>query len=207
MSELKQRVAHCFAPDGELSRHISNFKSRQSQLDLAEQTAQVIEDCTALVAEAGTGTGKTFAYLVPALLSGKRVLLSTATKNLQDQLFQKDLPLVREALGVPVTVALLKGRQNYVCHFHLERALLDGRLSSKQDVHYLHKISEFKNQTSTGDKSDCAGVPENSAVWGMVTSNRGNCLGSECPHADVCFVNKARQSALDAEVVVINHHL
>lgn len=207
MNELQTRVAESFAQSGDLSRHIPNFKSRQSQLDLAQKVSLAIAENSALVAEAGTGTGKTFAYLVPALLSGKRVLVSTATKNLQDQLFQKDLPLVRDALGIPVSVALLKGRQNYVCHFHLERALLDGRLGSKQDVHYLQVIKQFKEQTRSGDKSECQGVPESAGVWSLVTSNRDNCLGGECPHSDVCFVNQARKEALEAEVVVINHHL
>lgn len=207
MNQLQTRVAESFAQNGDLSRHIPNFKSRQSQLDLADRVSLAIDQSSALVAEAGTGTGKTFAYLVPALLSGKRVLVSTATKNLQDQLFQKDLPLVRDALGIPVTVALLKGRQNYVCHFHLERALLDGRLGSKQDVHYLQVIKQFKEQTRSGDKSDCLGVPESAAVWSLVTSNRDNCLGGECPHSEACFVNRARKEALEAEVVVINHHL
>ena len=186
---------------------MTGFSARQSQLEMAAAVGQAIEAQSALVVEAGTGTGKTFAYVVPALLSGKRVLLSTASKTLQDQLFNKDLPLVRDALGVPIHLALLKGRQNYVCHFHTERALREARLLSPRDVDYLQKVKLFLTRTHSGDKADCAGVPEDSSVWSWVTSNKDNCLGSECPNASECFVNKARREALDAEVVVINHHL
>ena len=160
-----------------------------------------------LVAEAGTGTGKTFAYLVPALLSGGKVIISTGTKTLQDQLFDRDIQVVREALKVPVTVALLKGRSNYVCHYHLERARHEGRFPTQDDARYLPIITNFARNTTTGDKSDLPGVPENAAVWSYVTSTRENCLGSDCQHYDKCFVMEARKQALAAEVVVVNHHL
>ena len=160
-----------------------------------------------MVAEAGTGTGKTFAYLVPALLSGGKVIISTGTKTLQDQLFGRDIPTVRDALKVPVTVALLKGRANYVCHHHLERAKDDGRLPTRDDVMHLARIESFARITTTGDRADCTEVPENAGVWPLVTSTRDNCLGSQCTHYDKCFVMKARKQALEADVVVVNHHL
>lgn len=160
-----------------------------------------------MVAEAGTGTGKTFAYLVPALLSGGKVIISTGTKTLQDQLFGRDIPTVRDALKVPVTVALLKGRANYVCHHHLERAKDDGRLPTRDDVMHLARIESFARITMTGDRADCTEVPENAGVWPLVTSTRDNCLGSQCTHYDQCFVMKARKQALEADVVVVNHHL
>lgn len=207
MSDTFELLNAAFAPGGALARNLPGFTARKSQLEMARAVGESIENRTALVVEAGTGTGKTFAYVVPALLSGRRVLLSTATKTLQDQLFNKDLPMVRNALGVPVTLALLKGRQNYLCHFHLDRALKEARLPSPREVDHLQKVRLFAGRTQTGDRADCAGVPEDSAVWGWVTSNKDNCLGGECPHASECFVNKARRDALDAEVVVVNHHL
>ncbi|WP_370261125.1 ATP-dependent DNA helicase [Limnobacter sp.] len=207
MSEITQPVLQAFSADGELARALPGFSARHSQLAMASAVERAIEQRSALVVEAGTGTGKTFAYVVPALLSGKRVLLSTATKTLQDQLFAKDLPLVRQALGLPLQIALLKGRQNYVCHFHLERALREARLPTPREVDHLQKVKLFLGRTQTGDRADCAGVPEDSAVWSWVTSNKDNCLGGECPHLNDCFVNKARRDALDADVVVVNHHL
>jgi len=207
MFDFSEPLNDAFAPGGALSRRLPGFTARDSQIEMARAVGKAIDTQSALVVEAGTGTGKTFAYVVPALLSGRRVLLSTATKTLQDQLFSKDLPLVREALGVPVNVALLKGRQNYVCHFHLARALNEARLPSPKEVDHLQKVKVFAQRTHTGDRADCAGVPEDSAVWAWVTSNKDNCLGSECPNASECFVNKARRDALDAEVVVVNHHL
>src|SRR5690606_23901925 len=160
-----------------------------------------------LVAEAGAGTGKTFAYLVPAWLSGGKVIISTGTKTLQDQLFNRDLPAVRDALKVPVTVSMLKGRANYVCHFHLERAKNEGRFISREDAVYIQKISVFAENSSTGDKAELTDVPENATVWPMVTSTRDNCLGQECEYYKDCFVMEARKRALAADVVVVNHHL
>ncbi len=160
-----------------------------------------------LVAEAGTGTGKTFAYLVPALLSGGKVLISTGTKNLQDQLFDRDLPAVRNAIAAGNTTALLKGRSNYVCLYRLERARGEARLGSREDTIQLAAIERFSKQTKTGDRSDLSEVPENSPVWIHATSTRDNCLGQECPKYKDCFVISARKNALTADVVVINHHL
>src|SRR5438477_2313658 len=196
-----------FGPDGPLARDLSAYRFRPQQLAMAEAIALAIETRGQLLAEAGTGTGKTFAYLVPALLSGGKVIVSTGTKTLQDQLFQRDLPLIRDALKVPVSVALLKGRGNYVCHHHLERASAQGTFASRADAAYLPRIASFARTSTTGDKSELADVPENAGIWADVTSTRENCLGSECADYDRCFVMNARKQALAADVVVINHHL
>ena len=174
---------------------------------MADAVARAIASRGPLIAEAGTGTGKTFAYLVPALLYGGKVIVSTGTKPLQDQLFQRDLPMVRDALGVPATLALLKGRANYVCQHHLERAAAEGRLPSREDVRHLPKIIAFARASESGDRGMLADVPENASIWPLVTSTRDNCLGSNCAHHGECFVLKARKDALDADVVVVNHHL
>ncbi|KVP73583.1 ATP-dependent DNA helicase [Burkholderia ubonensis] len=160
-----------------------------------------------LIVEAGTGTGKTYAYLVPAMLWGGKVIVSTGTKHLQDQLFLRDLPTVRDALAVPVTVAMLKGRANYLCHYYLQRTADNGRLPSRQDTAYLQEIVRFAKVTRSGDKAELASVPENAPVWSMVTSTRDNCLGQECPHYKDCFVMQARREAQQADIVVVNHHL
>jgi len=174
---------------------------------MAQAVARAITLRQPLVAEAGTGTGKTFAYLVPALLYGGKVIVSTGTKTLQDQLFERDLPLIRDALAAPITVALLKGRANYVCHHHLERTAREGRLPTRADARYLPKIVAFARASERGDRAELADVPENAAIWPLVTSTRDNCLGSNCAFYRECFVMKARKEALDADVVVINHHL
>jgi len=196
-----------FAVRGALARVVREFRARPFQLEMARVVARTIESRSVLVAEAGTGTGKTFAYLVPALMSGGKVIISTGTKTLQDQLFDRDIPTLRAALNLPVTVALLKGRANYVCHHHLGRALADGRLPTREDARHLAAIERFARTSTSGDRADCAGVPEGAAAWGYATSTRENCLGSECRHFDRCFVVKARGEALAADVVVVNHHL
>ncbi|MGF6778769.1 ATP-dependent DNA helicase [Paraburkholderia sp. GAS334] len=160
-----------------------------------------------LIVEAGTGTGKTYAYLVPAMLWGGKVIVSTGTKHLQDQLFQRDIPTVRDALAVPVSVAMLKGRANYLCHYYLQRTADNGRLPSRQETSYLQDIVRFAKITRTGDKAELASVPETAQVWSMVTSTRENCLGQECPHYKDCFVMQARREAQQADIVVVNHHL
>ncbi|MEY2632862.1 MAG: hypothetical protein RIR00_1516, partial [Pseudomonadota bacterium] len=202
-----QALEHFFSSDGPLAAAIPGYRLRQQQLDMANRVATAINSQQVLVAEAGTGTGKTFAYLVPAMLSGGKVIISTGTKTLQDQLFNKDVPMVRAALGAPVRVALLKGRANYVCHYHLERALNDGRFLTPEDAGYARRIKRFLKETRTGDKAECYDVPENSQVWDLATSNRDNCLGQECPHHKECFVLAARREALAADLVVVNHHL
>ena len=174
---------------------------------MAKAIAQAIADQKTLIAEAGTGTGKTFAYLVPALLWGGKTIVSTGTKNLQDQLFLRDIPTVRAALRAPVSVALLKGRSNYVCHYHLERTMQNGRMTSRDDVGHLREISRFIKMTSSGDKAELSKVPENASIWNLVTSTRDTCMGAECQYYQDCFVMKARREAQQADVVVVNHHL
>ena len=200
-------VHGAFAAGGVLAQSIPGFAARGSQLEMATAVADAIDAQGVLIAEAGTGTGKTFAYLVPALLKGGKVIVSTGTKNLQDQLFARDIPTVRRALKAPVTIALLKGRSNYLCHYWLERTSKEGKLPSKEDVKHLRKIQLFAKHTQSGDKAELADVPENAGIWGMVTSTRENCLGQECPKYKECFVMQARQDALKADVVVVNHHL
>lgn len=196
-----------FSPEGPLAAAIPGYRGRVQQQEMAASVARAIERQSILVAEAGTGTGKTFAYLVPTLLSGGKVIISTGTKTLQDQLFNKDIPTVREALGVPVQVALLKGRSNYLCHYHLDLAGKEGRFSSKEDAAYLPKLRRFLQTTRTGDKAECFEVPETATVWSAVTSTRENCLGQDCPNHKDCFVLAARKEAVSADVVVVNHHL
>jgi ATP-dependent DNA helicase DinG len=200
-------IETAFAADGPLATAIPGFAARPQQLEMAERIAAALKDNGVLVAEAGTGTGKTYAYLVPALLSGGKVIISTGTKTLQDQLFNRDLPTVRAALKVPVSVALLKGRANYVCHYHLARNLIDGRFQNPQDAVHLRAIGRFMEITQTGDKAECPEVPEDAAAWMYATSSRDNCLGQECPDIKECFVAAARRAAMEADVVVVNHHL
>jgi ATP-dependent DNA helicase DinG len=196
-----------FSPDGPLARAITGYRVRAQQVDMAERIATAIHGCSVFIAEAGTGTGKTFAYLVPALQSGGKVIVSTGTKTLQDQLFNKDLPMVREALKAPVRIALLKGRANYVCPYHLRRALADGRFLTRDDAADARRISVFAKITHSGDKAECLDVPENSPVWNHATSTRENCLGQDCPDYRGCFVMQARREAMAADLVVVNHHL
>jgi ATP-dependent DNA helicase DinG len=203
MSDLE----HLFSPEGPLAALIPGYRMRTQQVEMAVAIGEAIKAGSQLVAEAGTGTGKTFAYLVPALLSGGKVIISTGTKTLQDQLFNRDLPAVRDALKVPVTVAMLKGRSNYVCHFHLERAMREGRFASREDANYVHKIRAFAEHSPTGDKAELTDVPENATIWPAVTSTRDNCMGQECAYYKECFVMEARKRALAADVVVVNHHL
>ena len=196
-----------FSPGGPLASSIDGYRVRPQQLEMAERIAAAIDSQAVFIAEAGTGTGKTFAYLVPALRSGGKVIVSTGTKTLQDQLFNKDLPMVREALKAPVRIALLKGRANYVCPYHLERALADGRFLTREDAADARRIASFAKTTRSGDKAECGEVSENSPVWMHATSTRDNCLGQECPVYKDCFVMAARREAMAADLVVVNHHL
>ena len=204
---MSAEVERFFSEQSPLAAEVASFRPRAQQREMALAVAEAIRDNAILVVEAGTGTGKTFAYLVPALLAGGKVIISTGTKNLQDQLFQKDLPMVRDALKAPVSVALLKGRANYVCHYHLERALSDGRFATREDIKHLGKIKKYAKVSDSGDKSGLSDVPENAPIWMQVTSTRDNCLGQECPQHKDCFVLKARSEAMKADIVVVNHHL
>jgi ATP-dependent DNA helicase DinG len=204
---VSTEVERFFSEQSPLATEVASFRPREQQREMALAVAEAIRGNEILVVEAGPGTGKTFAYLVPALLAGGKVIISTGTKNLQDQLFQKDLPMVRDALKAPVSVALLKGRANYVCHYHLERALSDGRFATREDIKHLGKIKHYAKVSDSGDKGGLADVPENAPIWMHVTSTRDNCLGQECPNHKECFVLKARSDAMKADIVVVNHHL
>ncbi|NYT24924.1 ATP-dependent DNA helicase [Alcaligenaceae bacterium] len=203
-----QDLDDIFSAEGPLAAAAPAFRPRGAQLEMARAIEAAIRDRATLIAEAGTGTGKTWAYLVPAFLSGVKVLVSTGTRTLQDQLFRRDIPRLREALALPITIALLKGRGNYVCHYHLERLQLDERaLRSRSEVSQLRAITVFAGRSRTGDRADLAEVPEEADIWHRVTSTRENCLGQECPHVKDCFVLKARRQAQEADLVVVNHAL
>lgn len=196
-----------FSEQGPLAQAAQGYRLRPQQLAMAHAIAGAIEKHEVLVAEAGTGTGKTFAYLIPALLSGGKVIVSTGTKTLQDQLYNRDIPAVRAALQVQVSVAILKGRANYVCHYHLERTRNEGRFFNREDVKFLPLIERYAKVSDNGDKSGLGAVPEDAGIWSFVTSSRENCLGQECAFHKECFVLEARRRAQAADVVVVNHHL
>jgi ATP-dependent DNA helicase DinG len=204
---IAARIAQAFAAGGELARAVPGFVPRDSQAEMAAAVHAAITDCATLVAEAGTGTGKTFAYLVPALLAGGKLLISTGTKPLQDQLYRKDLPAVLRALKLNAATALLKGRANYLCLHRMARAEAEALLPSREDARHLRAIMRFAALTTSGDRAELAEVPENAPIWPLVTSTRDNCLGSECPRFGDCFVFRARREAQAADVVVVNHHL
>ena len=193
--------------DGALAERLAGFSPRLAQQEMAARIEQALADQSVFIAESGTGTGKTFAYLVPALLSGKKILISTGTRHLQDQLYHRDLPFIRDILAVPVATALLKGRSNYLCLHHLERLETEPRFTGKKDQSDLVTLRHWAGRSKRGDIAEVSDIPEDSAVWPLVTSTADNCLGSDCPHYDACFVNRARREALAADVVVVNHHL
>jgi len=204
---LENKVRDAFAQDGVLSRAADQFRERSGQTDMAMAVARTIDQGGVLVVEAGTGVGKTFSYLVPALLSGERVLLSTATKTLQDQLFGRDLPRLVEAFGLPVRTALLKGRGSYLCLHRLDMARHDASLPERGSLRTLAKIEQWSKATRTGDLAELPGLDERSPLIPLITSTRENCLGAQCPQFKPCHVNLARREALAADIVVINHHL
>ncbi len=206
--DFVSRVGSLYAPGGLMSQKIPGFRPREGQQAFAEEVARAIEARSTLIAEAGTGTGKTFAYLIPAIVAGVRTIVSTAGKSLQDQLYHKDIPQIRKTLGLPVTVSLLKGRANYICPYRLELAQSEDMLPERDSYQKLRLIAAFAAHTETGDKAELPDVPEDDRLWPMVTSTRENCLGREkCPHWDGCFVRKAREKALNSDVVIVNHHL
>lgn len=204
---LIQQVAQAFGPDSLLARALPAFRAREGQTQMALAVARTLQNGGALVVEAGTGVGKTFSYLVPALLSGQRVLLSTATKNLQDQLFRRDLPLLVKTLGLPVRTALLKGRASYLCLHRLDIARQDNASADAWSQRALARIERWAQSTVSGDLAELPGLDERSPLIPLVTSTRENCLGSQCPQFKACHVNLARREALGADLVVINHHL
>ncbi|MDF9400814.1 ATP-dependent DNA helicase [Vibrio sp. 1180_3] len=202
-------IAKTFSSQGALGKAIPGFQARQAQIDMAEAVAKAITQQSQLVVEAGTGTGKTFAYLVPALLSGKKIIISTGSKNLQEQLFHRDLPLMVDALGFFGNVALLKGRANYLCLDRLSRQMIESHTNEAdpQLLTQLVKVRSWSSETKSGDLGECDELPEDSLIIPTITSTNDNCLGKECPSYVDCFVSKARRKAMDADVVVVNHHL
>ncbi|NNN60452.1 MULTISPECIES: ATP-dependent DNA helicase [Vibrio] len=202
-------IAKTFSQHGALGKAIPGFQGRQAQVDMALAVAKAIENQSQLVVEAGTGTGKTFAYLVPALLSGKKVIISTGSKNLQEQLFHRDLPLMVEALGFYGQVALLKGRANYLCLDRLSRQMVESHHAQSDPtlLTQLVKVRSWSSSTKSGDLGECDELAEDSMIIPTITSTNDNCLGKECLSYQDCFVSKARRKAMEADIVVVNHHL
>jgi ATP-dependent DNA helicase DinG len=207
MIHLAPASAEALSEGGALASHLDAFVARPAQLTLTAAIADAFEQREVLLAEAGTGTGKTFAYLVPALLSGLRTIISTGTRALQDQLYHRDLPRVRAALGVGHSSALLKGRANYLCRYRLQQARGEPRFSSPEQMAQFQRILAWSGRTRHGDMAELEALPEDSPLYPMVTSTVDNCLGTECPYWSECFVVQARQRAQAADVVVVNHHL
>lgn len=207
MSQLSQASRQALGEGGALAVRLEQFVPRQAQLSLTAAIADALEARDTLLAEAGTGTGKTFAYLVPVLLSGLKAILSTGTRALQDQLFHRDLPRVRAALGVGHSAALLKGRANYLCRYRLGQARAAPQFVSREQVDQFQRIVVWSGRTRHGDMAELESLPEDSPLLPMVTSTVDNCLGTECPFWDDCFVVQARQRAQAADIVVVNHHL
>ncbi len=206
-SALARACRDALSDGGVLAVRIPGFAPRVPQQQLSMAIAETVEDRVVLLAEAGTGTGKTFAYLVPALLSGLKTIVSTGTRALQDQLYHRDLPRVRDALGIGVKTSLLKGRANYLCKYRLEKSKGEPRFTSKDQITQFQRIVAWSGRTRMGDLAELDALPEDSPLLPMVTSTTDNCLGSECPFWDDCFVVQARQRAQAADVVVVNHHL
>jgi ATP-dependent DNA helicase DinG len=205
VSGLPGLTADAFAAEGPLARALPDFEPRPGQVDMAGHVARVLEDGGVLLAEAATGTGKTLAYLVPAILSRQRVLVSTGTKNLQEQIFFKDIPALRQALDVNFTATYMKGRANYLCLHRLDQ-LSDSGLPAMHDV-FLPIIREWSARTETGDRAELQDLPEDLPFWNEVSATAETCLGTECPRYDDCFVTRMRQRAAASDVVIVNHHL
>lgn len=202
----RENIVQFFAKDGPLSQAIKGYQPREEQTLMATAIAEAIDEKETLIVEAGTGTGKTFAYLVPALLSKQKTIISTGTKHLQDQLFEKDIPLLIKTLKFPISTALLKGRSNYLCLYRTKTLRARGRFENKRQVEQFFRIERFAQQDSIGDITQLSGITE-SDLWSQVTSTTENCLHNECPDFEECFVFKARKKAMDADLVVINHHI
>tara|TARA_B100000780_G_scaffold93111_1_gene64678 strand:- start:386 stop:2320 length:1935 start_codon:yes stop_codon:yes gene_type:complete len=200
-------IEEFFKSSGPLSLIVNNFHERQEQVDMAKIVNEAIEEKKSLIVEAGTGVGKTFAYLAPALMNGGKVVISTATKNLQEQLFFKDIPTIRDALKIPIDIKILKGRSSYICHLRMENALIEGQFLNKEDAKYIHEIKKISDHSNTGEISEFHNIPESSSIWPFVTSTKENCLGQDCEFYKSCFVVKARKEAITSEVVIVNHHL
>jgi ATP-dependent DNA helicase DinG len=206
-SDLSAASTAALGPASALARALPGFESRPAQLEMAEAVAAVFAGGGVLLAEAGTGTGKTLAYLVPAILSRQRVLVSTGTKNLQEQIFFKDLPLLRDTLGVPFTATCMKGRGNYLCLHRFDAFRDGGGLRSREEEGYLRVIDQWSRETSTGDRAEIEDLPDDLPFWSDIAATTDNCIGAECPRFDDCFVVRMRQQAAAADIVIVNHHL
>jgi ATP-dependent DNA helicase DinG len=204
---LSESVSKAFAKDGSLSRTIESFEPRPGQKEMATASADIFKDGGLLLAEAGTGTGKTVAYLVPAILSRRRVLVSTGTKNLQDQIFYKDLPALREALNVPFSATYMKGRSNYLCLHRFKAIQQESESRPTVDNAYLETLQEWATQTETGDRAEIEDLPDDLPLWHEISASSENCIGSECPQHQDCFVTRMRQCAVESDLVIVNHHL
>lgn len=207
ITSLAESCRRALGDKGRLSTAIPGFVAREPQTDLAVAIADAVMAKSTLVAEAGTGTGKTFAYLLPCLLSGKKAIISTATKTLQDQLYQKDLPMLVRAMGLSARIQNLKGRANYICQHRVQLHAEEGQFQNPQCAHEVLHVRDKLSQMVNGERSELPEISEDSQVWNYVTSTTENCLGTECPNLETCFLIKARKRALDADIVVINHHL
>ncbi|MDG6479804.1 ATP-dependent DNA helicase [Glaesserella parasuis] len=205
--KLSEKITDAFSPEGTLSQNIHGFRPRDAQLEMAQAVGRAVKFAKSAVIEAGTGTGKTFAYLVPALLSGKKTIISTGSKNLQDQLFNRDLPTIQKALKYKGKVALLKGRANYLCLERLDQVIAMGVVGDKSVLADLAKVRKWHTGTKTGDLSECITIAEDSPILPQLVSTAESCLGSDCPNYKECYVVQARRRALEADVVVVNHHL
>ncbi len=207
MLDTMDSITEVLGDHGPIAEYLPGFAPRIEQQHLAEAIFSALENQTVLVGEAGTGTGKTFAYLVPALFSGKRIIISTGTRHLQDQLFYTDLPLVRRALNTSASVSILKGRANYLCRHRLARALRHPALSDAKYQQHLRVINDWSRTTDTGDIAEVMDVPEDSMAWGFITSSEEFCSQHEYEDLADCFVHKARKRAQESDIVVVNHHL
>lgn len=205
--KLSEKITDAFSPEGTLSQNIHGFRPRDAQLEMAQAVGRAVKFAKSAVIEAGTGTGKTFAYLVPALLSGKKTIISTGSKNLQDQLFNRDLPTIQKALKYKGKVALLKGRANYLCLERLDQVIAMGVVGDKSVLADLAKVRKWHTGTKIGDLSECITIAEDSPILPQLVSTAESCLGSDCPNYKECYVVQARRRALEADVVVVNHHL
>lgn len=200
-------ISAIFSDNGALSQSLKGFRPRAEQLDMAQSVSDAIQKKSSLVVEAGTGTGKTFAYLAPALVFGKKTIISTGSKNLQDQLFNRDLPAIKKVLKFTGKIALLKGRANYLCLERLDQVIAQGVLGDKSVLADLSKVRKWNNSTKTGDFTECIELAEDSPIISQLTSTAESCLGTDCPNYGECYVASARKKALNADIVVVNHHL
>ncbi|MEL4303524.1 ATP-dependent DNA helicase [Shewanella xiamenensis] len=207
MSRLTNEVLRAFASDGVLAKYIQGFSARHSQVEMAQIISEAIASKGNALIEAGTGVGKTFAYLIPAMLSGKQVIVSTGSKNLQEQLFLKDLPALTSMLGIAPKLALLKGRNNYLCQYRLDRQMQEASHIEARLLDDLLKINQWAGMSKDGDIGGLTSVPEHSPALPFVVSTKETCLGQRCEFYDACFTRKARSRAMDAKIIVVNHHL